>query len=82
MKGDLEIGEPHPSALDALRWIKKMPLSELMLWQESFSSNAIEGNRLGEVCSKTLERLMNKQSVSDRYILGLAWVMRYREGVK
>lgn len=45
------------------------------MWQESFSSCAIDGNRLAEVCSETISRLINNQPVSDRYLLGLAWAM-------
>lgn len=75
-KGTLEIGEFHPAATNAFRYIKNLELHELMMWQESFSSNAIEGDRLAEICGETLERILNGQPVSDRYVLGLAWVMR------
>jgi hypothetical protein len=39
----------------------------------TFSSLAIEGNRLAEVCYGTLRRMIDGQPVSDRYLLGLAW---------
>lgn len=73
---DLKDGEPHPAVYPALKWIKEnYGLEELLMQQEAFSSCAIEGNRLGEVCAGTLRRLMNHEPVSDRYLLGLAWTL-------
>lgn len=77
-KGTLKVNEPHPAVYDAVEWFRKIPVADLARWQESFSSRAIEGNRLGEVCSETLRRIMNKETVSDRCLLGLAWnIIRY-----
>lgn len=76
MTGTLKDGEPHPSAVLALAWIRNQS-ENLAIWQESFSSCAIEGNRIGEICGETLHRIMTGQSVSDRYVLGLAWFMRH-----
>ncbi len=78
-RGTLEFKEPHPAAPMALEWLRTLSLEQLMVWQESFSSCAIEGNRLAEVCSETLRRIMGHEPVSDRYLLGLAWAMRYVE---
>lgn len=78
-RGTLEEKEIHPSARSAIRWIKSLPLTELVMWQESFSSCAIEGNRLAEVCGETLHRLTHNEPVSDRYLLGLAWAMRFND---
>ncbi len=75
-RGTLDTREPHPSATAALQFVLSQGLSELMKWQDAFSSCAIEGNRLGEICSETLRRVMDKEPVSDRYILGLAWAIR------
>ena len=75
-RGTLGIGEPHPAAKMALDYVRSIPYIELAIYQESFSSCAIEGNRLAEVCSETLNRLLTNQSVSDRYLLGLAWTIR------
>lgn len=72
MNGDLKLGEPHPSAQGALRYVLNLGLEKLMMYQGAFSTCAIESNRLGEVCSETLRRVMNKEPVSDRYIMGLA----------
>lgn len=76
-RGTLKEKEPHPAAHDALIYIQSLGLSELSILQESFSSCAIEGNRLAEVCSETLHRLMTGKPVSDRYLLGLAWYIKY-----
>ncbi len=59
-----------------LEYLAGLPMTELNTYQEAFASCAIEGNRLAEVCSGTLHRLMTQQPVSDRYILGLAWAVR------
>ena len=72
----LNLGEPHPSSRSALNYIKTIPLTDLFLYQEAFATNAIEGNRLAEVCLGTLNRLLHSEPVSDRYLLGLAWVLR------
>lgn len=75
-RGELAPSEPHPAAYEAKAWIAKQPPEELYKWREAFASCAIEGNRIGDVCAETLNRLMNAQPVSDRYLLGLAWTMR------
>jgi hypothetical protein len=76
-RGTLELTEPHPSALHALKWIRSLPATTIFTWQEAYASCSIEGNRLAEVCGETLRRLMDGEPVSDRYLLGLAWSMRY-----
>lgn len=68
--------EPHPAALFASDYIAQLGLAERMQWLEVFSSLAIEGNRLAEVCAGTLRRIMDREPVSDRYVLGLAWTIR------
>lgn len=80
LAGTLKDGEAHPSAFAALEWLKLLPMFELIKWQSAFSSCAISGNRLAEICSETLRRLMDGEPVSDRYILGLAWSMKYGIG--
>ena len=73
--------EPHPAVATALHYLRGLPPSKLLLYQESFASCAIEGNRLGEVCSGTLRRLIAGDPVSDRYLLGLAWAIRDMEEI-
>lgn len=75
-RGDLGPTEPHPAARAAQEYLAAMAgRGELSVWVESFASCAIEGNRLAEVCSETLDRLLHGQPVSDRYILGLAFTI-------
>ena len=72
--------EPHPAAKSALNYIRTIPYTDLVLYQEAFATNAIEGNRLAEICLGTLNRLLHSEPVSDRYLLGLAWtLMEMRE---
>lgn len=78
-RGTLAVGEPHPIAENALADIMGLGLNKLALYQESFSSCAIEGNRLGEVCGETLHRIMAGKPVSDRYILGLYCALKRME---
>ena len=68
--------EPHPAAKSALNYIRTIPYTDLVLYQEAFATNAIEGNRLAEVCLGTINRLLHSEPVSDRYILGLAWTLK------
>lgn len=79
-RGTLDPKEPHPSAHNALDYIKEIPYEELVMYLEAYSSCAIEGNRLGEICSETLNRILKGEPVSDRYVLGLAWSLRNMEG--
>lgn len=77
---ELGAGEPHPSAHDALEWIRaRASVAELMRWEEAFASAALSGSRLGEICAGTVRRLIAGEPVSDRYVLGLAWAMRFSE---
>ncbi len=78
-RGTLESGEPHPSAQNALDYLKNLGVEKLSIYLESFSSCSIEGNRLGEICSETLNRIINGKPVSDRYVMGLAWSIRNME---
>lgn len=72
--GALKRGEPHPAAHSALMFVRSLP--DIGLWMEGFASNALEGDRLCEVCSETLDRVLTGAPVSDRYVLGLAWTLR------
>ena len=77
--GELSPGEVHPSAFAAHNFICAIPKTNLMLYQESLASVALSGNRLADICSETLRRLLNGEPVSDRYLLGLAWQLMYLE---
>ena len=78
-RGTIREGEYHPAADSAMEYLRGLGLAKLMLYQESFASCAIEGNWLAEICSETLNRLLTKRPVSDRYLLGLAWEIRNME---
>ncbi len=78
-RGVLEVGEPHPAAESAKYYLSALGAKKLFQYLEAFSSCAIEGNRLGEICSETLNRLMQGEPVSDRYLLGLAWAIKSME---
>lgn len=78
--GTLTPAEPHPAAKSALAYLGGLGLPALLQLQESFCSCAIEGNRLGEICGETLRRMLAREPVSDRYILGLAWEVKIIDG--
>ena len=71
--------EPHPAKDSAVDYLASLGYERILILLESFSSCAIEGNRLAEVCAGTLRRLLDKEPVSDRYLLGLAWTIRDME---
>lgn len=83
MDGQLNELEPHPAAEGARQWligyIQRNDAYALLRLQESFATCAIERNRLAEICSETLRRLLAKEPVSDRYLLGLVWTIRDME---
>ena len=78
-RGTLGDKEIHPAAESAMRYIKGLGYDKLVVYQEAFASCAIEGNRLGEICSETLSRIFSGSGVSDRYALGLAWAIKSME---
>jgi hypothetical protein len=65
--------EAHPAALAALQYLNALSFEEKENFLLTFSSLALEGNRLAEICSGTLRRIIDGEPVSDRYLLGLAW---------
>jgi hypothetical protein len=72
----LKDGEAHPAAQGALQFLNALSFEERQDFLLTFSSLAIEGNRLAEVCFGTLRRLIDGAPVSDRYLLGLAWEIK------
>jgi len=69
----LKDGEAHPAARAALDYLNALGFAEREDLLLTFSSLALEGNRLAEVCYGTLRRMKNGEPISDRYLLGLAW---------
>lgn len=65
----LELGEVHPGAHTALDYINV----HRHKWTEAIFSCAITENRTAQIAASTLGRLINKEPVSDRYLMGLAW---------
>lgn len=79
--GTLAVGEAHPAAHDAFKYVRKYISNpkRLCFMRESLASCALSGNRVAEVCFETLERILNGQPISDRYLLGLAWFLKEME---
>lgn len=81
-RGTIPVDGYHPVADDAMEWVKDWCCEDparLAMTIESYASCAIEGNPLAEICGDTLRRITNGESVPDRYLLGLAWNLRYME---
>lgn len=74
-KGQLGQMEAHPAAASAMRYLKSIPPMRWAELLEVFASTALSGNRLGDICSETMNRIMRGHPVSDRYVLGLAWTI-------
>ena len=73
---ELAPGEPHPAAFSALQYIKSLPIEDFSLMREVLASTALANNRGSSICLETWDRLTRGDSVSDRYLLGLAWTIR------
>lgn len=83
--GELAIGENHPAAHSAFIWVKNKLLEnpmEATFLQESFASVALSGDRTAELCCSTLQRILTGKPVGERYLLGLAWIMKEMEKLK
>lgn len=79
MNDELDLGEAHPATHTALQYLRGIGAAQLMVYYESFSSCAMAGNRLSEICAGTLKRLLDSKPVSDRYVLGLCWAIHELE---
>lgn len=71
----LDAGEPHPMASAALSYVVTNLKYKPML-VEALASAALSGNRCAQICMGTYSRLQKADPVSDRYILGLAWMVK------
>lgn len=78
-KGTLKAGEQHPASSNAVMYLNSLGLEKLLSYSEAFASCAIERNRMAEICHETLRRILSKEPISDRYLLGLAWTIRDME---
>lgn len=84
-RGTLGLGEAHPSAYQAAKALSGLLLDEEQIQavtsiRLALANLAIEGNLLAEVCAETLRRYENHEPVSDRYLLGLAWLIFFESG--
>ncbi len=78
-RGTLLPHESHPCSHQAVAFVLKHGLKALRGYLEAFYSVAMSGDRMAEICAETLRRVLDKEPVSDRYILGLAWAIREME---
>jgi hypothetical protein len=76
-RGTLGPTEPHPSAHHAMAYIRSIPYTEMCALREALASCAIDGNREAVIACKTLRLLEAHEPVSDRYLMGLAWMLWY-----
>lgn len=74
-KGEMPEGTPHYGAHIAMDYIRSIDQGQLLIYAESFSSVSMSGNHLASVCSETMSRILGGRPVSDRYLMGLAWVI-------
>lgn len=68
----------HPAADSALAWLQRFMITDIEKWlliKEAIYSTALSGNKMANYCVGTIERLEAAAPVSDRYLLGLAWVV-------
>jgi len=72
----LKDNEPHPAVEIARNFIAKemLQFNNYLSAKEAIASCAIENNRLAEICLSTIRRVENGEPVSDRYLMGLAWL--------
>ena len=81
VSGTLNDGEFHPAAHIAMQFIRDNFLrrfdtgTPVGLILESLASCALSGNRLAEVVHETLRRIIHGEPVSDRYLMGAAWMI-------
>lgn len=83
--GTIPEGEYHPAANSAMKYVMKYLIEDVkrvFRLKEAFASSAISGNKLGDICGETLNRIMTGQNVSDRYLLGLSWTIKQMEEVE
>lgn len=73
---ELKPGEAHPAAYSAREWIAEQDIEWLRSMLGAFASTGLSGNRTSELCAETLARLLWGDTVSDRYVLGLAWTLK------
>lgn len=72
----LRDSEPHPAAQIAMNYIRSIGFLDWNMAIEALASSALADNRLADICMSTVNRLVAGEPVSDRYLMGLAWVLQ------
>lgn len=72
LEATLNEGEFHPAAHIAKEYVAAhlTPMN-----REAIASTALSGNRLADLANSTINRIDNTQPISDRYLMGLAWLL-------
>ena len=73
----LKEGKYHHGARIALAYIEERQKNAID-WNVivgALSLTALSGNRTSDICLSTIERLRKGEPVSDRYLMGLAWII-------
>lgn len=73
-KGELNRKEPHPAAYNALEFLRSISHEDLILIRDGFIS-CEHDSPLAKICLLTLDRLSRQESISDKYLLGLAFTI-------
>ncbi len=73
----LPLGVPHPAAVSAHKYITNLGEDKLKEYERFFADidEQYVDKLSASVCLSTIRRLLNNQSVGDRFILGLAWTI-------
>lgn len=75
--GTLNPGEYHPAADPAMGYIREqLEDPESFIFANAIFDLSILGNRTCQICVETLRRIQSGEPVSDRYLLGLAWILK------
>lgn len=56
--------------------LKEMGWVDVSMLREAMASCAIESNELADELLGTLDRILKKEKIGDRYLLQLAWFLR------
>ena len=73
--GTLGFGEVHPAAQIAIDYMNGIDRLKFMRHKEAIASTALAGNKLANVAFETLRRYEAGEPLSDRYLMGLAWLL-------
>jgi hypothetical protein len=74
---ELEEGESHPASLSALKYLRGIQEEQPELWKLFKKAVAGGDSRLYQVLAATIERFQSGDFMSDRELLGLAFIILY-----